>query len=200
MKDRADLPWLEARNQATGLLRRDSDKVNVSARSLRHHLGHDRQRAMGPGPMINRDPPQGSSSSAESGVCPNLSRYGFEAFLLRLLTAPRSMTMSCSYVRPSTSIDRNPRNRTSITCHRSPQRRAPRASRNSYSTNWPPWTRRSGIRWPRSCGRLLRPPPHYLTVVHRPHAGAAGALPRPGRPAYLMITGAGEFPASSRGT
>ena len=71
-----------------------------------------------PVPMINRGPPHGSSSSAESGVCPNLSRYGFEGFLLRLRTAPRSMTMSCSYVRPSTSIDPNPRSRTSITCRR----------------------------------------------------------------------------------
>src|SRR6476620_4507124 len=65
--------------------------------------------------MINRRPPHGSSSSAESGVCPNLSRYGFEGFLLRLRTTPRSMTMSCSYARPSTSIDPNPQSRTSIT-------------------------------------------------------------------------------------
>ena len=49
MKDRADLPWLEARDQSAGLFRRDSDKVNVSARSLLHHLRHDRQRAVGPG-------------------------------------------------------------------------------------------------------------------------------------------------------
>ena len=49
VKDRADLPSLEARDQPAGLFGRDSDKVNVSARSLRHHLGHDRQRAVGPG-------------------------------------------------------------------------------------------------------------------------------------------------------
>ena len=49
-----------------------------------------------PVPIIKRCPPQGISSLAESGVCPNLSRYGFEGFLLRLRTAPRSMTMSCS--------------------------------------------------------------------------------------------------------
>ena len=48
VKDRADLPSLEARDQPAGLFRRDSDKVNVSARGLRHHLGHDRQRAVGP--------------------------------------------------------------------------------------------------------------------------------------------------------
>ena len=79
-----------------------------------------------PVPMIKRGPPQGISSSAESGVWPNLSRYGFEGFLLRLRTTPRSMTMSCPYVRPSTSIDPNPRNRTSITCHR---------TRSTASTN-----------------------------------------------------------------
>src|SRR6478736_8064385 len=43
VKDRADLPWLEARDQSAGLLRRDSDQVNVLARSLLHHLIHDRQ-------------------------------------------------------------------------------------------------------------------------------------------------------------
>jgi hypothetical protein len=43
VKDRADLPWLEARDQSAGLFRRDSDKVNVLARSLLHHLMHDRQ-------------------------------------------------------------------------------------------------------------------------------------------------------------
>src|ERR1700745_1129065 len=67
--------------------------------------------------LINLGPPHGRSSSVESGVCPNLARYGLEGFLLRLRTAPRSMTMSCSYARPSTSIDPNPINRTSITCH-----------------------------------------------------------------------------------
>ena len=49
VKDRADLPSLEARDQPAGLFRRDSDKVNASARSFRHHLGHDRQRVVGPG-------------------------------------------------------------------------------------------------------------------------------------------------------
>jgi hypothetical protein len=43
VKDRADLFWLEARDQSTGLFRRDSDKVNVLARSLLHYLIHDRQ-------------------------------------------------------------------------------------------------------------------------------------------------------------
>jgi len=46
------------------------------------------------------------------------------------------MTMSCSYFRPSTSIDPNPRNRTSMTSHRSPHQRAPWARRNSYLTIW----------------------------------------------------------------
>ena len=49
VENRADLPWLEARDQSAGLFRRDSDKVNVSARSLLHHLRRDRQRAVGPG-------------------------------------------------------------------------------------------------------------------------------------------------------
>jgi hypothetical protein len=49
VKDRADLPSLEARDQPAGLVCRDSDKVNVSARGLRHYLGHDRQVAVGPG-------------------------------------------------------------------------------------------------------------------------------------------------------
>ena len=74
VKDRADLPWLEARDQSAGLFCWDSDKVNMSARSLLHHLSHDRQRAVGPVPMIKRGPPQGISSAAESGVCPNVSR------------------------------------------------------------------------------------------------------------------------------
>jgi len=43
VKNRADLPWLKARDQSAGLLRRDSDQVNVLARSLLHHLIHDRQ-------------------------------------------------------------------------------------------------------------------------------------------------------------
>jgi hypothetical protein len=43
VKDRADLPWVEARDQSAGLFGRDSDKVNVLARSLLHHLMHDRQ-------------------------------------------------------------------------------------------------------------------------------------------------------------
>ena len=49
MKDRADLPSFQTRDQPAGLVCRDRDKVNVSARSLGHHLGHDRQRAVGPG-------------------------------------------------------------------------------------------------------------------------------------------------------
>ena len=111
----ADLSSLEARDQPAGLFRRDSDKLDVSVRSLRRHLGHDRQRAVGPGADDQPGSAPGSSSSAESGVCPNLSRYGFEGFLLRLRTVPRSMTTSCSYACPSTSIDPNPRSRTSIT-------------------------------------------------------------------------------------
>jgi hypothetical protein len=43
VKDRADPTWLEVRDQSAGLFRRDSDKVNVLARSLLHHLMHDRQ-------------------------------------------------------------------------------------------------------------------------------------------------------------
>jgi len=49
VEDCADLPWLEARDQPAGLVCRDSDKVNVSARGLGYHLGHDRQVAVGPG-------------------------------------------------------------------------------------------------------------------------------------------------------
>jgi len=49
VKDRLDLPSPEARDQPAGLFCWDSDKVNVSTRRLRHHLGHDRQRAVGPG-------------------------------------------------------------------------------------------------------------------------------------------------------
>ena len=49
VKNRADLPWLKARDQSAGLFRRDSDKVNVLARSVLDHFSHDRQRAMGPG-------------------------------------------------------------------------------------------------------------------------------------------------------
>src|ERR1700758_760597 len=49
VKDRADLSSLEARDQPAGLVCRDSDKVNVSARGLRHHVGHDRQVAVGSG-------------------------------------------------------------------------------------------------------------------------------------------------------
>jgi hypothetical protein len=30
---------------------------------------------------------------------------------------------------------------------------APRSPTRSCSTTWPPWTRRSGASWPRSCGR-----------------------------------------------
>jgi len=49
MQNRADLLCLEARDQSAGLFRRDSDKVDVSALSLFHDLGHDGQRAVGPG-------------------------------------------------------------------------------------------------------------------------------------------------------
>jgi hypothetical protein len=49
VKDRADLASLEVRDQPAGLFRRDRDKINVSACSLGHHVGHDRQRAVGPG-------------------------------------------------------------------------------------------------------------------------------------------------------
>ena len=40
---------LEAADQSAGLFRRDSDKANVSARSLRYPVGHNRQRAVGSG-------------------------------------------------------------------------------------------------------------------------------------------------------
>src|SRR5512133_4183075 len=64
--------------------------------------------------MISWCPPQGSSSSAERGVCPNWSRYDFEGFFLRFRTWPPSMTMSLSYCRPSTSMDPNRSSRACI--------------------------------------------------------------------------------------
>ena len=53
-----------------------------------------------PVPMISRPPPQGGSSSADTGVCPNSSRYGFDGFFFRFRTRPPSMMMSLSYSRP----------------------------------------------------------------------------------------------------
>src|SRR5438876_4333323 len=48
---------------------------------------------------------QGMFSSVDSGVCPYRSRNGFEAFFFRLLTVPRSSTMSFSYVVQSIRIE-----------------------------------------------------------------------------------------------
>ena len=69
---------------------------------------------LAPVPMISWSPPQGSSSSADRGVCPNWSRYDFEGFFLRFRTWPPSMTMSLSYCRPSTSMDPNRSSRACI--------------------------------------------------------------------------------------
>src|SRR4249920_671265 len=71
--------------------------------------------------MISRRPPHGSSSSADSGVWPNSSRYGFDGFFFRFRTRPPSMTTSLSYFRPSTSMDPN---RSSRACMPSPPGRS----------------------------------------------------------------------------
>ncbi len=83
-----------------------SDKVNVSARRLHRHLGHDRQRAVGPG----ADDQPGSAPreflvGRERSVS-ELVAVWLRGLLASFVHAPRSMTMSCSYVCPSTSIDR----------------------------------------------------------------------------------------------
>ena len=62
VKDRADLPSLQTRDQPTGLFCWDSDQVNGSARGLRHHLGHERHRAVRPGADDQPGPPHGSDN------------------------------------------------------------------------------------------------------------------------------------------
>src|SRR4029450_12384675 len=49
----------------------------------------------------------GMSSPMESGVWPNVSRNFLDACFFRRWTSPRSMTMSCSEVTPSTSMGPN---------------------------------------------------------------------------------------------
>jgi len=89
VKDRADLLWLEARDQSAGLFRRDIDKVNVSARSLLDHLRHDRQRAMGP-----RADDQAGSAPRELLVGRERSVSELVAVWLRGLLAPPAYSTS----------------------------------------------------------------------------------------------------------
>jgi hypothetical protein len=102
VKDRADLPWLEARDQSAGLFRRDSDKVSVSARSLLHHLGHDRQRAVSPGA-------DDQAGSAPGNLLVGRERSVSElvAVWLRGLLAPLAHRTSIDddVVRPRPSLD-----------------------------------------------------------------------------------------------
>jgi hypothetical protein len=48
---------------------------------------------------------QGIFSSSESGVCPKASRNFGDAFFLRLLTSPRSVTTSCPWATPTIRIE-----------------------------------------------------------------------------------------------
>ena len=59
-------------------------------------------------PMISGPPPQGSSSSADSGVWPEFIAVWLRRFFFRFRTRPLPMTTSFSYPDPSTSIDANP--------------------------------------------------------------------------------------------
>jgi hypothetical protein len=146
VKDRLDLPSLEARDQPAGLFCRDSDKVNVSARRLRHHLGHDGQRTVGPGAADQPGSGPRELLVGRERRVPELARYGFEGFFFRLRTAPWSMTMSCPYVRPSTLIDPKPEPEESHIHHVPPypsvrksntsESRSIAHSRLSYLTGW----------------------------------------------------------------
>jgi hypothetical protein len=60
-----------------------------------------------PVPTMSRLPPQGMFSSAESGVWPYSSRNCFEGPFFRFRTFPPSITTSCVYRVPSTSISPN---------------------------------------------------------------------------------------------
>jgi hypothetical protein len=114
MKYGVDITPVEARNQPASVLCGDGGEVYAPTTSLLEDLGHDRQRAVGAGADDEPTPPQGSFSSADKGVCPNSSRYGFEGFFFRSCTRPPSMTMSWTYSRPSTSMDPNRSSRTCI--------------------------------------------------------------------------------------
>jgi hypothetical protein len=105
VKDRADLPSLEARDQPAGLFCWDRDEVNVSARRLRHHLGHDRQRAVGPGADD-----QPGSAPRELLVGRERSVSELVAIWLRGLLAPfahgTSVNDDVVLVRSSVDLDR----------------------------------------------------------------------------------------------
>jgi hypothetical protein len=60
-----------------------------------------------PVPTMSRLPPHGIFSSAESGVWPNFSRNCLEGLFFRFRTLPPSITTSCVYRFPSTSISPN---------------------------------------------------------------------------------------------
>lgn len=96
MKYGLDLTAVEACDQAAGVFCWNGSEVHTSLASLLGDLGHDRQRAVDSGADYQLALPQGTSSSADSGVCPNSRPYGFEGFLLRFRTRPPPMTMSWS--------------------------------------------------------------------------------------------------------
>ena len=146
VKDRADLPWLEARDQSAGLFRRDSDEVNVSARSLLHHLRHDRQRAVGPGADD-----QAVSAPGELFVDRERSVSELVAVWLRGLLAPFAYITSVDddvvLIRSSVDLDRPESEKSHIHyVPPYPSTARAQASRNSYPTSWPPSTRRSGVK------------------------------------------------------
>src|SRR5207247_9126219 len=58
-----------------------------------------------PEPTTSRRHFQGICSSMDNGVCPKESRNFFDGFFFRLLTSPRSITTSCSWVMPSILIE-----------------------------------------------------------------------------------------------
>jgi hypothetical protein len=66
------------------------------------------ESAIGADADDQRPPPQGSSSSADSGVWPEFIAVWLRRFFFRFRTRPLSMTTSFSYPDPSTSIDANP--------------------------------------------------------------------------------------------
>ena len=55
-----------------------------------------------PVPMISLLPPQGRSSSADNGVCPNSSRYRFDGFFFRF---PYPATVDDDVVLVGTAVD-----------------------------------------------------------------------------------------------
>ena len=131
MKDRLDLPSLEARDQPAGLFCWDSDKVNVSERRLRNHLGHDRQRAVGPGADD-----QPGSAPRELLVGRERSVSELVAVWLRGLLAPfahgTSVNDDVVLVRSSVDLDRPEPEESHI--HHVPPHPSVRKSNTSEST------------------------------------------------------------------